>query len=62
MCNAFRRSRPAVRLVSLVLAMALVMAAVPFLSAGAERDETDHSDMAFAHWGMSVPASNQGGK
>ena len=44
------------RLVSLMLALAIVLAAVPFAAAGAERDDIDFNDMSFAHWGMAMTA------
>ena len=44
------------RLVSLMLALAMVLAAVPFAAAGAERDDIDFNDMSFAHWGMAMTA------
>lgn len=44
------------RLASLILALVLVLAAVPFTVAGADRSEIDSSDMAFAHWGMALTA------
>ena len=45
---------PIRRLASMILALILVLSAILFVSAGAERSEIDSSDMAFAHWGMAL--------
>lgn len=47
---------PIRRLASMILALILVLSAILFVSAGAERSEIDSSDMAFAHWGMALTA------
>ena len=45
-----------IRFLSLILTLSLLLASAPFISAAADRDPTDESDMAFAHWGMAMTA------